>query len=1523
MSALKPDAVDTHELGTSALPWKNLHIDAVTIGARSTGANVPSGSEVVIGSNAKLTADPSVPVDVEIYGSLTVHGNTTTISSTSLTISDKDITVAQGAADSAAANGAGLIVDGASASLLYSHAGTQWELNKPLEVAGSVLPEDSAKATADLGSTTLPWNDLHLSSGGVINFNNGDVTATHSANLLTVTGGNTRVDRLEIDSANDHIDIDVNTNLRLTASAGIVLDAEADIVLDADGDDITFKAGAGDSTGLKWSQSNSGDWTNLVGTQDKDLIFQVNDGGVPTEVMRLDGDVSSLLMAGTSKIEFGDAGSFVHQSVNGKLAISSDGAAADAVKIISSNAAGGIDIDAGTGGITIDSTGAYAITAAGNSTISTTGTGTLTIDSGGALVIDTDGTDSIDLGTEEAAKTITIGNDASTKVDVNALAIELDSAGSIVLDSVTTTDIDAAGILSLNSSAAAINIGNDDVAQPINIGTGAAARTITVGNASSTEVDINAILVDINAGASGFTMDGGGASSVSTSAGALTISGNAGLILQEDGINVIAIDTNRDVLFSQTGGSTVDPDVEFDGYVRFDGSSEFDGAVQVDGTLTANAAVSVKSTLTVGEDDTGYDVKLFGATSGQFLLWDESADELVLAGDSKLSFHDAAGGENIIASADGHLEVNAGTTLDMTAPTVDINASTAVTVESATFTLGSVNVATDLNPTLTIQHTGNNANGGTLKFVKDKGAAGAQGDDAGVIQFWADNAVQEQTEFARVTAEVQTATNGQEGGKLSLSVAEHDGTMTAGLVLTEGSADGVIDVTIGAGLGSTTTIAGNLTVSGTTTTVNSTELTVADDLITVSKGNDTVANADGSGLEIDVTGGTNLHWKYVHARTALSANTDIDVDSGKVFRINGTAVLSSDTLGSDINTAAGLTAIGSTAGALTISSQEVKVYDARDGEDATLSIGAADAERLKIESVYDDAAQTLDKVTFSTYAASETVDKGKFVFAVDESDTVEINDNGLKLLSGKDLRFHQGAVIADAPTTLSITKELLQVLGDVSIRNELQLQKSELTLDTDGEVTITRSYHTLDTFENAASDDLTTINGAHASGGTILILQAANTDRTVVLKDGTGNLELRGDFSLDTTDATITLIYDGSKWREVSRSHDDLLIAGDLTVQGNDLSFGNGATIVNTDASTLTITEASTVLSGDLTVEGSDIVLGTATGGATSITVPAQTTANTAGHALTISAGEGNGSGAGGSLIFQTAPAGAADSGAGTSATALTIDSTKHATFAGAITVTALSSLDGGANINDKVTIDANNGDYLSTNGDLTLTNGNLTLTSGDLEVGGDLTVSSALSSNGTELTIKDSHVLFASSGANNISAGQTFDMGFYAKRDSASASSHVGLIYDNETTGAKWRLHEGLSAPDGITGKFDFSGSTASALELGQIHLNDYEQLGANQADGTVSTSKHATLVTTGGDADIDHIDLGVGTEGQVKVIILENDGTDNLRVDVAAAGWAGGAGTITLQEQGHACTLQYINSYWWCIGNNGCTFA
>jgi hypothetical protein len=87
--------------------------------------------------------DDNLQVDsagnLTIAGNLTVNGATTTINSTTLTVDDKVIVIASGAADSAAANGAGISVDGAAATILYDHNGTQWEMNKPLEVAGSLM----------------------------------------------------------------------------------------------------------------------------------------------------------------------------------------------------------------------------------------------------------------------------------------------------------------------------------------------------------------------------------------------------------------------------------------------------------------------------------------------------------------------------------------------------------------------------------------------------------------------------------------------------------------------------------------------------------------------------------------------------------------------------------------------------------------------------------------------------------------------------------------------------------------------------------------------------------------------------------------------------------------------------------------------------------------------------------------------------------------------------------------------------------------------------------------------------------------------------------------------------------------------------------------------------------------------------------------------------------------------------------------------------------------------------------------
>jgi hypothetical protein len=72
------------------------------------------------------------------------------------------------------------------------------------------------------------------------------------------------------------------------------------------------------------------------------------------------------------------------------------------------------------------------------------------------------------------------------------------------------------------------------------------------------------------------------------------------------------------------------------------------GTLEVTGVAAIDGATQFNSTITVGVNDTGYDVKLFGATSGAYMLWDESADDLILAGAAGLS---VAGG-SVLASVD-------------------------------------------------------------------------------------------------------------------------------------------------------------------------------------------------------------------------------------------------------------------------------------------------------------------------------------------------------------------------------------------------------------------------------------------------------------------------------------------------------------------------------------------------------------------------------------------------------------------------------------------------------------------------------------------------------------------------------------------------------------------------------------------------------------------------------------------------------------------------------------------------------
>lgn len=60
------------------------------------------------------------------------------------------------------------------------------------------------------------------------------------------------------------------------------------------------------------------------------------------------------------------------------------------------------------------------------------------------------------------------------------------------------------------------------------------------------------------------------------------------------------------------------------------------GSVSITGATTITGNTQQTGTLTVGVENAGHDVKFFGATTGKYMLWDESEDKLIVDGTADL-----------------------------------------------------------------------------------------------------------------------------------------------------------------------------------------------------------------------------------------------------------------------------------------------------------------------------------------------------------------------------------------------------------------------------------------------------------------------------------------------------------------------------------------------------------------------------------------------------------------------------------------------------------------------------------------------------------------------------------------------------------------------------------------------------------------------------------------------------------------------------------------------------------------------
>ena len=278
-----------------------------TIGAgtATTGAftTISGGNTTLTGylrGPSTFTIDPATHGDntgtVVVAGNLTVNGTTTTVNSETLNVVDKQITVAFGAANAGAANGAGIKVDGADAILSYDSTNDRFTMNKNLatnlvgNVTGNVTGNTSGTAATVTGAaqtnitsvgtlTALTVDNINLNGNTIVSSTgtlaiDDNVTVNGAMTATTVVGTITTAAQTNITSVGtltalqvDNININGNaitstagTDLTITPVAGQQIVLDGTIVVDAGvvtgATSITSTAFVGNVTGTVTSISN-------------------------------------------------------------------------------------------------------------------------------------------------------------------------------------------------------------------------------------------------------------------------------------------------------------------------------------------------------------------------------------------------------------------------------------------------------------------------------------------------------------------------------------------------------------------------------------------------------------------------------------------------------------------------------------------------------------------------------------------------------------------------------------------------------------------------------------------------------------------------------------------------------------------------------------------------------------------------------------------------------------------------------------------------------------------------------------------------------------------------------------------------------------------------------------------------------------------------------------------------------------------------------------------------------------------
>ena len=439
----------------------------ITIGNNGGASNITlnAGTGSAITASGKLT----------VTSHLLVQGSTTAIQSDTVRVAANHAYLNDGYTTVVAQTG-GIVVN-------YLPTATTTTVAAGGFTAGVAAVSNPTVAT--VGAATFAAGDL-VQASGTSSVANGGLfeVQSHAANVLTIRGIGT------VAATQDWVQTQFATDT--TVAGTLTKVAVAIMRANTAGN---FQVGKGNST-TGWTfhplVAGVGDLQASYDLSLPPTITTAAGGGIGQGPVIIAG-TESLQVTATGGFSVGSGGSERPVSLSATTATI---AATGAVGINSSGGAIGIGTDPVAQNINIGTGGAARTITIGNVT-------------GGTSVVLNAGTGNIDIGTTAQARNVNVGTGGAAQVvTVGATS----GASSLTLQSGSQPmaftagagfDVNATGMVTIDSSGGAINIGSDAVSQNINLGTGG-NRTITIGNSGG------ASGISLNAGTSGpVTVSGG------------------------------------------------------------------------------------------------------------------------------------------------------------------------------------------------------------------------------------------------------------------------------------------------------------------------------------------------------------------------------------------------------------------------------------------------------------------------------------------------------------------------------------------------------------------------------------------------------------------------------------------------------------------------------------------------------------------------------------------------------------------------------------------------------------------------------------------------------------------------------------------------------------------------------------------------------------------------------------------------------------------------------------------------------